>query len=392
MDSFQKQLEEVTPKTALRRDLLVLDPQETPAVLTQQSRSLRSRGKQRDKEILKRLDQGKTKKSKEEQQKTYEAVEKISLSMLESDISNIRGLDQTYADVSISDESSLSELNLQAVTKFHRKKDKPRRGFSQMSETKLAHVGRRRSSILPEKKDVSVLKDQTYGNITYIEDTSENDSLNQEVLEKLKKLRSKHRKALSKTDLTTKEWVESGKRLKSKKGIEEALSSYKNVRRGRSIVVAEDTYGDLSNADTSSDSISVGKVKVFAGKKGQRQRKAISNQVDLATLANPEIEAADISVQNMPSNMSLIHKKLGASSTRKASDSVKPNIESSPDSLKGNLSNASTYSSPVKDQNENNTGKLSDVSHRRGSEGNARRVTPQVHLKIVWEAFRPQRS
>ncbi|XP_064115168.1 uncharacterized protein LOC135221287 [Macrobrachium nipponense] len=368
MDSFQKQLEEVTPKTALRRDLLVLDPQETPAVLTQPSRSLRSRGKHRDKEILKRLDQGKTKKSKEEQQKTYEAVEKMSLSMLESNISKIKGLDQTYADVSISDESSLSEINIQAVTRFHRKKNNPRRGLSQIPETKLAHVGKRRSSILPEKKDVSVLKDQTYGNITYIEDTSENDSLSQEVHEKLEKLRSKHRKALSKTELTTKKWVESGKRLKSKKSIEEALPSYKNVRRGRSIVVAEDTYGDLSNADTSSDSISLGKVKVFAGKKGQRQRIAISDQVNLSTLANSEIETSDISVQNVPSNMCLIQKNLEASSTRKASDYIKPDNESLPDSLKGNLSNASTDSSPVKDQNENNTGKLSDVSQIRGSE------------------------
>ncbi|XP_068227966.1 fap1 adhesin-like [Palaemon carinicauda] len=366
MDSFHKQLVEVTPRTALRSDLLILDPQETPALLSRQHRSLRSRGKERDKEILKRLSQGKTKKPESEQKKSRKDIEKMSLSMLESNISNIKGLDQTYANISTSEDSTLSEsIDLRAVTKFHRMKNRPRRGLALIAESKSPIIGKRKSLGLSQKEEVSVLKDQTYANITDNEDTSGNDSLNQEALEKLEKLRSRHRKALSKGNLTTKEWVVSSKRVQSKKDVVESLPSpYKNVRRSRSIVVADDTYRDLSSIDTSSDSISLEKVKVLGTKRSRQQRRAMPK--DLSILANKETETDTL--QSMSSNATFPCKSSEASARKESSDFVMPSIESSAESQDGSLSDASTYLSPVKDQNENDTEELLSASHRKGFE------------------------
>ena len=60
MDSFQKILEEATPRTVLRQNLKFLDPQKTPAVLTRKRKreEATTPGKKRDIETLKRLQQG----------------------------------------------------------------------------------------------------------------------------------------------------------------------------------------------------------------------------------------------------------------------------------------------------------------------------------------------
>ena len=223
-------------------------------------------------------------------------IEKVSLSVLEANVSNVSGVDQTYGDITISEDSSMNEsINIEAVA--NRMRGRSRVALAQRRETALLSESRRQSSAhLLKNISLSTTKDQTYANMSYSDDSSMNESLQGQVLAQAKKLKSKKRKSLAKAHLETKELEREENREPSslKKETDAVMSKKKNVRRSKNLTFAELTYDNLgsSNLDTSSDSIVLESGKFHRSKKQKRLPVSLAN-VDLASVVSPEPKSSE---------------------------------------------------------------------------------------------------
>ncbi|XP_069156379.1 uncharacterized protein [Procambarus clarkii] len=281
MDDIYMQIDEITPRTAIRNQLEVLDPEETPAPIRKlpirQQISRRKQSEGGESSAAKRI-KGKDDSNLQRKVLTRRSQQNVqsSTSILGEplNVSSIKGVDQTYANLSAFDssDSSINEtIDLAMAARFIKRTQHP---LKVLAEPGISTVNlKKKTKVLNNKKTTQELKkspksyhiqdlnkspeshvlspktvqrDEKFGDMTYVGVStsmmeSSSDSIDYEAVKKMR-------------NRPTKEAL--GKKVNSESSLTHSIPLQETLK-------GDITYGEIQNnvMESSSDSIDYGVAK-----------------------------------------------------------------------------------------------------------------------------------
>ncbi|XP_063610573.1 muscle M-line assembly protein unc-89-like [Penaeus indicus] len=279
--SLQHELDETTPRTSLRQQLKVLPPQETPVVLKEGRRERQTKRKDAasPSEVSPKRAKGNTEATNLHTQVLRQRLQLSRRSLDQSlNVSNIKGANQTYADLSISDsgDSFINEsIDLETAARFRKKRTRALESASQpelpsdalMKKTSSTNQSRR------SLRSSTSLASQTYADLSLTANSDESslsESINLEKATRFRKKRSKPLESASQPELSSN--VVAKKPATGKKAGGKMESSV--------FLHSDKTYGDISDSllESSNDSINLEAARKM--RHPSRREKVVLSQPD----------------------------------------------------------------------------------------------------------------
>nr|XP_027236752.1 microtubule-associated protein futsch-like [Penaeus vannamei] len=297
--SLQRELDDTTPRTSLRQQLKVLPPQETPVVLKEGHRERQA--KRKDATSPSKASPKRAKGNAEATNLHNQVLrQRLQLSRRSLDqslnISNIKGTNQTYADLSISDSGdsfTKESIDLETAARFRKKRTRALESVSQ-PELPVGALMKKTSSMdqsLRSLRSNTSLASQTYADLSLLasDESSLSESINLEKVTRFRK-RSKPLASASQPELSSK--IVAKKPTTGKKAGGKMESSV--------FLSTDKTYGAISDSllESSNDSINLEAARKMRYR--SRREKVVLSQPnpDLPPLVTPK-KGKGSSRQNM---------------------------------------------------------------------------------------------
>ncbi|XP_047498763.1 autophagy-related protein 23-like [Penaeus chinensis] len=279
--SLQHELDETTPRTSLRQQLKVLPPQETPVVLKEGRRERQAKRKDAasPSEVSPKRAKGNTEATNLHTQVLRQRLQLSRRSLDQSlNVSNIKGANQTYADLSISDSGDSfinKSIDLETAARFRKKRTRTLKSASQPelpSDALMKKTSSTNQSLRSLRSSTS-LASQTYADLSLSANSDESslsESINLEKATRFRKKRSKPLESASQPELSS--------NVVAKKP---AIGKKAGGKMESSVFLHSDkTYGDISDSllESSNDSINLEAARKM--RHPSRREKVVLSQPD----------------------------------------------------------------------------------------------------------------